>query len=415
MSEKILDHWSKGGRFKGKRLHTLEFSGTPSSFTHFPWLLERPLPRLERLKIHVTESDYEDPDFDIPSPFTLQLPMDMPLQVLDLRNIMLPWSSHRFTGLRELYLNFRDCDPPVTFPEDELFGIFDTSPLLERLSLVQVGHDAPVNDDELLPPKRILQFPNLTFLELDNSPMVVKHTLAFMYLPVIASLEIRSLVPWDIARNPNRLFPDSRLPARLFPNPPTFAVGTTGGDESDPSMEIEIGGVKIRLDFSFGDGLFGRNAVMSGISQLVPPSVTTLKLDCTELDEQRWRDFFTAHPKVRSIECTEFCGIPVSSSLWDALSPIGVGDPGIPCPSLQSIFIRTCTGEVGSEPLANCLRSRQTVGFKLGHLKIKDDHRLMTHAYAEEFGPLVEVVEGGKPGELMQQVSPVPTDELSVC
>jgi len=415
-SEKILDHWRDEGRFKGKLLHTLEFSGAPSSLTHFSWVFERPLPRLERLKIHITDSDVdEDLAPVIPDPVALQLPTDMPLQVLDLRNIMLPWSSHRFTGFRELYLNFGDCDPPVTFPEDELFGIFDTSPLLERLSLVYVGDEAPVQDNQLLPPKRILQFPNLTFLRLDNNPMVVKHTLAYMDLPVIASLEIRSFVPWDIAGNPSHLFPDNRLPARLFPNPPTFAVGTTGVDSLDPAMEIEIGGVKIRLDFSFGDEGLGRDIVMSSISQLVPPSVTALKLDCTELDEQRWREFFVSHPEVRSIECTEFCGIPVSSSLWDALSPAGEGDTDIPCPKLESIFIGSYTGEVDSAPLAKCLRNRQTVGFKLGHLKIRAHHRSMKCGYAEEFLPLVEVVEADEPSKPWQQVSPVPTGELSVC
>ena len=64
-SEKILDHWRDEGRFKGKRLHTLEFSGAMSSFTHFPWILERPLPCLERLKIHVTDLVDEDLAFVI--------------------------------------------------------------------------------------------------------------------------------------------------------------------------------------------------------------------------------------------------------------------------------------------------------------------------------------------------------------
>jgi len=419
-SERILDHWRDGRRFGGKLLHTLEFSGTLSNFAHFSWILERSLPRLGRLKINITDSIDEDLEFNfqeftMPDPVVLQLPTNIPLQVLELRNATIPWSVHRFTGLRELHLNFRDCDPTVTIPEDELFGFFGASPQLERLSLVQVGHEAPINDGELLPSKRILQFPNLTFLKLENDPMVVKYTLSYMDLPVITSLEIRSFVPRDIARTLNRLFPDGRLPTRLFPNPPTFAVRTTGDDAADASIEIEIGGVKIRFDFSLGDGEFGRNVVMSCISQLVPPSVTTLKLDCTELDEQRWRDFFISHPEVRSIECTEFCGVPVSSSLWDALSPIGEGDTGIPCPRLQSIFVGSYTGEVGVMPLANCLRNRQTVGFKLGHLKIKDHHRLMTHGYTEEFSPLVEVVEADSPSKLKQQVSLISRSELSVC
>ena len=72
-------------------------------------------------------------------PLHLELP-GMPLQVkvLDLRNVTLSWSSqsHRFNGLRELHLNFRDYDHIVTIPEDDLFGIFDASPRLERLSFL---------------------------------------------------------------------------------------------------------------------------------------------------------------------------------------------------------------------------------------------------------------------------------------
>ena len=417
-SERILDHWRDGRKFGGNLLHTLEFSGTPSSFAHFSWIFEHPLPRLGRLKVHITDSLDEDFEFNvqefaIPGPVVLQLPMNMPLQVLDLRNIAIPWSAHRLTELRELHLNFRDCDT-MTIPEDELFGFFDASPQLQRLSLVQVGHAVPIQAGELLPPKRVLQFPNLTFLKLENRPVVVRYTLSYMDLPVITSLEVRSLVHPDIARTPNRLFPNERLLARLFPNPPRFAVRTVGDDAADVSIEIEIGGVKIRFDFPLGDGEFGRSVVMSCISQLVPSSVTTLELDCTELDERGWRDFFTSHPEVRSVECTEFCGIPVSSSLWEALSPAREGDTSIPCPRLESISIGSHTGKIGSTPLAECLRNRQTVGFKLRHLKIEDHTRLMTCGYAEEFGPLVEVVEANKPNKLRQQVSLVSTDELSV-
>ena len=414
-SENILDHWRDERKFRGNRLHTLEFTGIPSIFAHFSWILERSLPHLERLKINIAESMDEDFDSDIEHPVPTQLPVDMPLRVLDLRNIVLPWSSLRFTGLRELHLNFRDCHPTVTIPEDELFGIFDASPQLERLSLLEVGHEVPVIDGQSLPPRRILKFPNLTFLKLDNDPIVVRYTLEYMDLPVITSLEIRSFVLWDIAGNPKLLFPDDRLPKRLFPNPPTFAVGTAGREELDPSMEIEIGGVKIRLDFSVEAGEFGTGIVMSSISQLVPSSVTALKLDCTELDEWGWRYFFASHPEVRSIECTEFCGIPVSSSLWDALLPAGEGDSGIPCPKLESISIGSWTGKIGTAPLVNCLRNRQTVGFKLRHLKITDNFRGMPRTYAEELAPFVEVVEADKPSEYNQRVSLVSADELSVC
>ena len=404
--DKILDNWRDKQEFRGHRLHTLEFYGSPSRFTHFSWILERPLPRLERLKINITESiDEDEIEISISNPVALQLPIDMPLQVLDLRNVTLPWSSHRFTGLRELHLNFRDCETIVTIPEHELFGIFDASPQLERLSLVQVGQKVPVKDGE--PPKRILQFPNLTFLKLDNSPEVVKYTLAYMDLPVVASLEIRSYLPLDMAQSLNSLFPDDRLPTRLFPNPPIFAVRSAGNEAEDVSIEIDIGSIKLRFDFPWGDGEFGRNVVMSCTPRLVPPSVTTLQLDYTQFDERGWREFFMSHPEVRSIECTEFCGIPVSRSLWDALSLAEGEDTGVPCPRLESIFITSYTDQVSFTPLSDCLRNRQTAGFKLRHLKILDYHRLMTHRHSEEFRPLVEVVEANEPGRSRQRVSPV--------
>ena len=415
-SEKVLDHWKDKREFRGHRLHTVEFSGSPSNFAHFSWILERPLPRLTRLRINVTDSvDEDEIEFAIPvpGPVALQLPMGLPLQVLDLRNVTLPWSSCHFAGLRELHLNFRDCDPVVTIPEDELFGIFDSSPQLERLSLVQVGHEIPFKNGEPLPPKRILPFPNLTFLKLDNDPEVVKYTLAYMGLPAITSLEIRSYAPWDVARNLNLLFPDDRLPTRLFPNPPTFAVRTAGCEGVDASIEVDIGSIKLRFDLPLGDGEFGRNAVMSCIPRLVPPSVTTLALDYTQLDEQGWREFFMSHPEVRSIECAEFCGMPVSRSLWDALSPAGEGGTDVPCPRLESILITSYTNNVEFTPLSACLRNRQTAGFKLGRLKIMDYHRLMNHGYAEEFGPLVEAVEADKPRRFDQRVSLVPMRELS--
>lgn len=411
---RILDNWGDKQEFRGHRLHTLEFCGSPSRFTHFSWILERPLPRLERLKINVTESlDEDEIEIPIPDPVALQLPADMSLQVLDLRNVTLPWSSHCFAGLRELHLNFRDCDSAVTIPEHELFRIFDTSPRLERLSLVQVGHEVPFRNGEPLPPKRILQFPNLTFLTLDNDPQVVKYTLAYMGLPVIASLEIRFDAPRDIARTLNCLFPDDRLPARLFPNPPIFAVRTAGHDHLTASVVMDIGSIKLRIDFPFGDGGFGRNDIMSCIHRLVPPSVITLQLDYTQLDEQGWRAFFVSHPEVRSIECTEFCGTPVSRSLWNALLPAEEEGTDIPCPKLESILITLYTIEVLFTPLSNCLRSRQTAGFKLKHLKVLDYHRLMAYRYAEEFRPLVEVVEADEPEGSRLRVSPVPTRKLS--
>lgn len=61
-------------------------------------------------------------------PVTLQLPTDMPLRVLDLRNTTLRWSSSPFAGLKELHLDFTSCDPTVEISEDALFEILGVSP-----------------------------------------------------------------------------------------------------------------------------------------------------------------------------------------------------------------------------------------------------------------------------------------------
>ena len=419
-AEKVIDYWRDKQGFRGNWLHTLEFSGSPSNFDHFSWILERSLPRLQRLKVHVTDSFNEDEtDPPLPEPVALELPAGALLQVLDLRNIVLPWSSqsHLFHGLRELHLNFKDCDPVVFIPEDELFGIFDASPQLERLSLVRVGHEVLVEGDEPLPPKRVLQLPNLASLTLDNDPMVVKHTLAYMNLPVIASLEIRSFVSWDIAETlMDRLFPDECLLARLFPSPPKFTIREAGMEELDTSIEFIIGSIKLRFDFPLGQGERCRNIVMSYIPSVVPSSVTTLKLEYTVLDERGWRDFFTSHLEVRSIECMERFQKPVSRSLWDALSPTAE-DTSVPCPRLEAIFVTSYTDDVVFTPLFNCLRNRETAGFKLRHLRMVDYHKIMANMYGfhEEFGPLVEVVEASKPDRFVQKVSPFSMCDLGIC
>jgi hypothetical protein len=410
-AEKILSHWRDKRGFKGHRLHTLEYFGPPSSFDHFSWILERPLPRVRDMKIHVTDSTSEE-EIPLPHPFTLELPVDIPLQLLDLRNVVLSWSSqlNLFNGLRELHLNFRDCDPAVIIPEDQLFGILSASQKLECLSLVRVGHEVPVRNGEPLSPKRILQFPNLTSLTLDNDPMVIKYTLAYMDLPAITSLAIRSFISWDVVQTfKNRLFPDDRLLTRLSPNPPTFAV-RTAMEDSDTSIEADIGGIKLRFDFPLGQGERGRSVVMSCIPPLVPRSVTALELEYTQLTEREWREFFTSHPEVRSIECTEFFPLALSKSLWDALSPAGE-DNGVPCPRLESVLITSFTKDmvVVFTPLSDCLRKRQTAGFKLRRLRMVDYHQLVTDmdGFYEEFDPLVEVLEARKPGRFVQRVSPV--------
>jgi len=284
IAETILDHWRDKQGFRGLHLHTLEFLGLPPSFNHLSWIFKQSLPRVRHLKIHLTDSDggLLSPS----NPMGLELPVDMPLQVLDLRNVTLSWpsQSHLFNGLCELHLDFKDCDPTVFILEDELFGILDASPRLEHLSLVWVGHEVPEKNGQPLPPKRILQLPNLASLMLDNNPMVIKYTLAYMGLPVITSLSIHTFVSLDIARTlKNRLFPEEGLPARLFLNPPifTFSIG-----ELDNTVEIDIGSIHLQFGFPRAQSENGREAVMTFIPSLVPASVTTLELECTQLTER---------------------------------------------------------------------------------------------------------------------------------
>ena len=421
--ERVLGNWKDKLGFKGHRLDTLEFCGPQSAFSHFSWILERPLPRVKSLKIHIGELIGDELVENPQDPVHLELP-DMPLQVLDLRNVTLSWSSqpHLFNGLRELYLNFRDCDYIVTIPEDELFDILDASPRLENLSLLQVGHEIQLMGDMgdiPLPSKRILQFPNLVSLSLENDPMIVKHTLECMDLPVIGSLKIRSFVSAIAAQAaPSLFFPDDRLPMRLFPNPSKFVV-TPIGEQPETSIRAEIGSVTLQLDFAFDEGELGRCLFMPCIPQLVPPSVITLKLEYTNMEERGWRDFFASHPEVRFIECTEFCGISVSNSLWNALAPLGGENAEVPCPKLESIFILTYTDEVSFTSLRDCLRNRQIAGFTLKRLKLLDDHALMLDMdmdrFREEFNPLVGTVEAGNRYRSKRRVSPVLIVSWSMC
>lgn len=419
-TERLLDIWRDQREFRGHQLHTLKFYGSPSSFSHFSWILERRLPRLEHLIINIVDST-EDPLVEPwPDPVPLELPMGISLRVLNLRNVALPWASqaHLFGGLRELHLSFKDCEPTVTIPEDELFGIFDASPQLERLSLLRVGHEVQVGNGRPLPPKRVIQLRNLTSLSLDNDPIVVKYTLAYMELPVISSLHIRSLVAPHITQTPTNLFfPDGRLPARLFTNPPRFAVGSIPIEGPVDSNGVSIGSFTLWLDFPPGHGELGGNSLMSHITQLAPPSITTLVLDHANLGEREWRDFFRSHPEIRSIQSTVFYDL--SESLWDALSPAREEDTGILCPKLESIFIALFTWGMSFTALADCLRERQHHGFKLRRLVITDMERLSGWTNAvwlqEEISPVVETFETNIKCRPVPKVIPVRVCESGVC
>jgi len=375
-------------RLGGNRLRTLEFFGTPSDMAHFSWIFERPLPRLHHLKIHITcPLDEEDEELPPLEPVALQLPTDLPLRVLDLCNATLPWSSNLFTGLSGLHLDFSDCTIIVGISEDELLGIFDASRQLESLSLVQVEPRVPIGGGELkFTPTRIVQLPRLAFLKLDHSPESVGHILAYMDVPAITCLEIHSLgSPQEAEWSLGLFFPGGRFPDRLFSNPPVFGIGTTGEDGPCGSMNINIGGVNMWFYSDPQEQETARDSILTYVTPLVPPSVTTLKLDDSKSNEQEWREFFRSHPEVRSIESSEFPPGPMPESLWDALSPAGADTVPL-CPKLESI---SALNNSVSTPLLNCLLNRKNAGFGLKYLKLREvDDELV-----RELALLVEVVE----------------------
>jgi hypothetical protein len=148
---------------------------------------------------------------------------------------------------------------------------------------------------------------------------------------------------------------------------------------------------------------------MPCIPDLVPPSVTTLKLEYTNLEERGWRDFFMSHPGVRSIECTEFYRRPISGVFWNALTPAGEVNAEVPCPGLESIsIVVSYTKDVSYKHLSDCLRSRQTAGFKLKHLKMMNHNGLLAdvEGFHEEFCPLVEMAEASARAGFREIVSP---------
>ena len=301
----------------GHRLHTLELCGEPSDIAHFSWIFERPLPRLDHLKIHFFPPlDEDDNELPLVDPVALQLPTDLSLRVIDLRNAALPWSSNLFAGLSELHLDFRDCDIFVEISEDELLGIFDASSQLESLSLIQIKPSTPIRTGQLRSvPTRVVQLPRLAFLKLDHFPAFIGYILIRIDIPAIISLEIRSQVSSsEVVWSLGSFFPsDDRLPSRLFQNPPVFGIGPADEDGLCESMKVNIGGVIIRFDFDINEYEIVRNTIMTCVRPLVPPSVTTLELDDSKLSEQEWREFFRLHPEVRTIGTSKFFQDPMPS------------------------------------------------------------------------------------------------------
>jgi len=405
--ESFHDYWMVNRVFQSSELHTLEFSGNSTTFDHFSWILNGPFPHLERLKIHILPAfDIIDQPVPLPHPFALQLSPDIQLRVLDLQNVTRPWMPAYFTGLRELHLQFEHCREGVVMLEDELLGILDASPQLERLSLVRIR----VGNNQRHQPKRIVQLPSLTSLWLANNPEVVGYILAHMDIPAITSLEIYvNISEGGAAQALGLFFPNGRLPERLFSDPPVFKIGTRNDGAETPHMGFNIGSFKIQFESERPSDL-GQNTFVACIP-LVPSSVTTLQADSSEFDQEVWREFFRSHPEVRSIGCFQYYGTGAQyRSLWDALTPARGEDPIVLCPSLESICFKVAASEAHLTPLLKSLRVRNRAGFKLRYLNI-DDNGKSGEAYmmVDDFRPLVEVLDVNFPSIEEQRVSPVST------
>ena len=391
----------------GRALHTVGITGFPSDIPHWSWIFERPLPRLHRLKIHFVPSDDDGPN-PLATPVVLKLPPDLPLRVLDLCNARLPWSSNLFAGLTELHMVFSDCDPFVEIPEDELLSILVTSPQLKRLSLVELTPIGPDMNVTQPAPTQIVRLPSLTFLKLAHKPEFVVRILSLLEIPAITSFEIHSLMSdWETDVFVDLCFPDDHLPNRVFPNPPVFGVWDKTGYAYEDSLMVTIGSAKMQFDFDMEELEPACYNIMTCIHPFVPPSVTTLRLGYSGLNEEEWTDFFSAHPEVRSIECTESGWDPVSESVWEALSPTGPAEVPL-CSKLESISVYNIPEPT---PLLNCLRSRKNARGMLRHPKLWGVDDMV----AREFRSLVEEFQ-----VLSKSVSPaakvclVPTDELDM-
>ena len=395
--DNILDRWGHRWVLQSHRLHTLEVFGSPSGLPHFSWIFERALPCLEHLTFHMV-SDYND-DIMI-HPVALQFPIGVPLRVLDLRNTTLPWSSDAFAGLIELCLDFRDV--VVSIAEDELLGIFDASPQLEHLSLVEVRQIIPTkNSQQQLPSKHIVPLPALTFLRLKDKPETVGYILAHLDTPALASLEIHSDISnRDAAESLGHFLPGKHLPKRLFSDPPVFAIVSY----RSTFLRFSIGGLEAYFDLFAGEAA----AVATAFFPFVPPSITTLKVEFSELGVQGWKEFFISHPEVQLIEYTEFRRGPIFESFWDALSPSEDGGQVLLCPRLESIALWVFATTTRLKPAIRCLLRRGSAGLKLRHFKIAEfNWHPWAYRVVGRIRPFVETLEVASPDELTQKVTPV--------
>jgi len=409
----VLEYWRGQHVSHGHQLHTLILYGFPSDVPHFSWIFERLLPHLRHLTVGFSGTpDDEGGEFSLGAaevallPVTLQLPTDMALRELSLRNATLPWSSNLFSGLRELYLNVKDCPVPVEISEDELFRILDASPQLEDLSLIQVGPRIPVgNYVWRFSRERTVRLPNLASLWLGNSPEVVGYILAHIDTPTITSLQIRSRVPpQDVPQSLKMMIPDDPAQKQLFSSPPTFEIRTE--DRVLGSLFVDIGSFKMWFYLDLDDARIISDAIVTHLQPLVPPLATALKIDYgwLGLGELRWREFLISHPEMCLIECANFCGESMSESLWDALAPTET-DPLPLCPKLELVSL---SGNPASTHLLNCLLNRKNTGFELNTLGATN---VVSELFGE-FSHLVEVLGADKPEdilarEMIREVCPI--------
>ena len=270
--------------------------------------------------------------------------------------------------------------------EEGLLGIFEASPQLESLSLLRLRQKIPAVSDHLqYTPSRIVEFASLTSLYLDSIPKLVGYILAHMSVPVIDSLVIRAeFFPWEVGPYLGYFFPDDHLANRLLPNPPIFEVFPGCCYGIYDLLSVKIGSTYIQFNFDMDENQETSDAIMAYVLPLVPPSVTSLRLDYSNLGRDEWTEFFQSHAEVRSIESSSSKQGPMSESLWHALSPAGA-DAVTLCPKLESISLYK---ESVSTPLLNCLRNRKIAGYGLKHLKLHE----VDDGFAEKLRSWVEEV-----------------------
>ena len=397
----VLRYWRDRWVLQGHRLRKLDFLALPYVLPIFTWIFKQSLPRLRHLRLHVV-SGLSDP---LEGPVAIRLPTNTSLRTLDLCNVTLPWSSSIFTGLLELHLDFRSVFVSIT--GEELFRILGASPQLERLSLVQLEVRRPIstaNSKQFALP--IIRLPALNFLKVYNDPQTVGYILAQMDISSLVSLQIFPVAPrTEVVQWINRFFSGTHLSKELLSSPPVLEVAKQYDISS--SLEFTIGSLKIQFPLDV-DNIHAIHAAAATCVPLTPSSVASLNLESTKLDQREWKDFFSSHPEVLSVEFIQLTTEPVLDSFFDALSP---GDGGVVlCPRLESIVLRSTTTE-WLEPLRICLDQREGAGSKLKRLKITG---LDACRFTSQLRPLVEVLEAEFSNVYKQKVSLSSMDAQSI-